>query len=98
MSNHTIDILERFVDSFVSLYVLLVFAWIVMSFLRLPFNLWVYRIRRFLDDTVEPYVRVFRRFVPSMGMLDLSPMIAVIALFAVDRVAISVLESFRPGP
>jgi YggT family protein len=96
MSNHTVDILERFVDSFVSLYVLLIFAWIVMSYLRLPFNLWVYRIRRFLDDTVEPYIRIFRRFVPSLGMIDISPIVAVVALFVFERVAISVLQGFRP--
>jgi YggT family protein len=96
MSNHTVDILERFVNAFVSLYVLLIFAWIVMSYLRLPFNMWVYRIRRFLDDTVEPYVRVFRRFVPSLGMLDISPMVAVVALFVFERIAISVLDGFRP--
>jgi YggT family protein len=96
MSNHTVDILERFVDSFVSLYVLLIFAWIVMSYLRLPFNLWVYRIRRFLDDTVEPYIRIFRRFVPSFGMIDISPIVAVVALFVFERVAISVLQGFRP--
>ena len=96
MSNHTVDILERFVNAFVSLYVLLIFAWIVMSYLRLPFNLWVYRIRRFLDDTVEPFVRIFRRFVPSLGMLDISPMVAVVALFVLERVAISVLDGFRP--
>jgi YggT family protein len=96
MSNHTVDILERFVDSFVSLYVLLIFAWIVMSYLRLPFNLWVYRIRRFLDETVEPYIRIFRRFVPSFGMIDISPIVAVVALFVFERVAISVLQGFRP--
>jgi YggT family protein len=96
MSNHTVDILERFVDSFVSLYVLLIFAWIVMSYLRLPFNLWVYRIRRFLDDTVEPYIRIFRRFVPSFGMIDISPIVAVVALFVFERIAISVLQGFRP--
>jgi uncharacterized protein YggT (Ycf19 family) len=67
-----------------------------MSYLRLPFNLWVYRIRRFLDDTVEPYIRIFRRFVPSFGMIDISPIVAVVALFVFERVAISVLQGFRP--
>ena len=54
-------------------------------------------IRTFLDDTVSPYVGVFRRWVPTLGPLDLSPMIAIIVLQVGERILMSVLDGFRPG-
>ena len=42
------------------------------------------RVQRFLDDVCEPYLRLFRRFMPPIGPLDLSPIVAVIALVVVS--------------
>jgi YggT family protein len=35
----------------------------------------------FLRDVSEPYLRLFRRFIPPLGAFDLSPMIAIIVLY-----------------
>ena len=43
----------------------------------------------------EPYLRIFRRFLPSFGPLDLSPMVAIIVLWLLDRVLITVLNRFN---
>lgn len=32
-----------------------------------------------LKKIVEPYLSIFRRFIPPLGMIDLSPIIAIIA-------------------
>ena len=48
---------------------------------------WLNRIQRFLYDVCDPYLRVFRRFVPPIGPLDLSPMIAVLVLVVLQQVA-----------
>jgi YggT family protein len=80
MSNHTVDIVETWVRAFVDVYTILIIAWIISSWVRLPYNVWVSRIRTFLDDTVSPYVGIFRRFLPMFGPLDLSPMAAIIVL------------------
>ena len=57
MSNHTVDIVETWVRAFVDVYTLLIIAWIISSWVRLPYNVWVGRIRTFLDDTVQPVRR-----------------------------------------
>jgi YggT family protein len=75
---------QRFVDTFIWVYILLIFAYILTSWIRLPYSL--HRVQRFLDDVCEPYIRIFRRILPSVGPLDLSPIVAVIALYAVRRV------------
>jgi YggT family protein len=75
---------QRFVDTFIWVYILLIFAYILTSWVRMPYSL--HRVQRFLDDVCEPYIRLFRRVLPSFGPLDLSPIVAVIALYVVRRV------------
>jgi YggT family protein len=97
MSNHTVDIIETWLRAFVDVYTILIIAWIISSWVRLPYNVWVSRVRTFLDDTVSPYVGVFRRFLPMFGPLDLSPMAAIIVLQLAERILQSVLDGFRPA-
>jgi YggT family protein len=97
MSNHTVDILERFVSRFGDVYTILIIAWIVFAWVRLPYNVWIGRVRTFVDETVSPYVRVFRRFLPMFGPLDLSPMFALIALRIAEAIIVNVLDGFRPA-
>jgi uncharacterized protein YggT (Ycf19 family) len=86
---------ETFVNVFVTVYTLIILVYIITSWLRLPYSSWLNRIQRFLYDVAEPYIRLFRRVLPPMGPLDLSPMVAVIALWVLDRVLITVLEQFH---
>ena len=86
---------ERFVTVFITVYTIVLLAYVVTSWLRLPYSPWLNRIQRFLYDVSEPYLRLFRRVLPSMGPLDLSPMIAIIVLGLLDRVLIRILEQFH---
>jgi YggT family protein len=86
---------QNFVQVFVWVYVLLIFAYVLMSWIRLPYSIWMSRIQRFLYDVCEPYLRLFRRILPPLGPLDLSPMVAVIVLFIAGRVAISLLDRLQ---
>src|SRR5437868_2507222 len=78
---------ETFVNVFVSVYSLLILLYIVASWLRLPYSTWLNRIQRFLYDVSEPYLRIFRRLLPSMGPLDLSPMVGIIVLIVFGQLA-----------
>jgi YggT family protein len=86
------DSVANFVNVFVSVYILLILAYIITSWIRLPYSPWLNRIQRFLYDVCEPYLRIFRRIVPPIGPLDLSPMIGVIVLIVVRSVAVSLLS------
>lgn len=97
MSNHTINLIETWVQAFTDVYTILIIAWLISSWVRLPYNVWIGRARTFLDDTVSPYVGIFRRRLPMLGPLDLSPMLALIVLQVVERILISVLDGFRPA-
>jgi YggT family protein len=90
-----IDSIKSFVDIFILVYVLLIFAYILTSWIRMPYSLWMNRIQRFLYDVCEPYLRIFRRFLPPLGPLDLSPMLAIISLFVLDRVLQAILDQLH---
>ncbi len=53
---------------------------------RLPYSNWVRRISDFLRDVCEPYLRLFRRILPALGPLDLSPVVAIFVLFLIKAV------------
>jgi YggT family protein len=87
--------IENFVTVFISVYILLIFAYIITSWFKLPYSVWLNRIQRFLYDVCEPYLRIFRRFLPQFGPLDLSPIIAIFSLYIIRIVIISILERFH---
>ena len=88
----TVSSIQRFIDVFVLVYVLLIFAYILMSWFRLPYSPWLNRVQRFLYDVCDPYLRVFRRFLPPLGPIDLSPMVAIFVLLILSNVVTSLLE------
>jgi YggT family protein len=84
-----VSTIQSFVDVFVAVYTLLIFAYVLTSWIRLPYSL--NRLQRFLYDVCEPYLRLFRRVLPSLGPIDLSPIVAVIVLVALDQVVVRLL-------
>ena len=86
---------ETFINVFLGLYGLVILAYILTSWLRLPYSPTLNRIQRFLYDVCEPYLRLFRRLLPATGAIDLSPMLALIALIVIDRFLIWVLNHFE---
>jgi len=83
--------LASFVEVFILVYILLLFAYILTSWIRLPYRPWLNRVQRFLYDVCDPYLRLFRRFLPPLGPLDLSPMVGVVVLILIQRVLVSLL-------
>src|SRR5437764_11636719 len=81
-----IDSVQSFISVFIYIYTLLILAYIITSWIRLPYSPWLNRIQRFLYDVCEPYLRLFRRILPTFGPLDLSPVVAVAVLVILGRV------------
>jgi YggT family protein len=87
-----ISSIQSFISVFTGVYVLLIFAYILTSWVKLPYSPTVNRIERFLYDVCEPYLRLFRRFLPPLGPLDLSPIVGVFALILGARIVNTILE------
>jgi YggT family protein len=91
-----VDTAQGFVGILFLVYLLCIFAYILTSWIPLPYNVWLNRIQRFLYDVVDPYLRLFRRFIPQLNMgglgLDLSPIFAILVLYALNRIVQGLLE------
>jgi len=77
--------LQSFVTVFTSIYVLLILAYVLMSWIRLPYSSVVATVQRFLDEVCRPYLGLFRGRIPTLGPLDLSPIVAVVVLLVAAR-------------
>ena len=87
-----ISTIQNFVNVFISVYILLIFGYIITSWVKLPYSPWLNRIQRFLYDVCDPYLRIFRRILPPLGPLDISPIIAVFSLIFLNRIIGSLLD------
>jgi uncharacterized protein YggT (Ycf19 family) len=69
---------------------LCIFVRILLSWVPLRSGTVVYRIYSFLYDITEPYLGLFRRFLPPVRLgnaaLDLSPLAGIAVLIVVSRI------------
>ena len=76
----TASSLQSFVSVFAGIYVLLIFVYIVLSWFQLPYSRTTATVQKFLDEVCSPYLGLFRGRIPTLGPLDLSPIVAVVVL------------------
>lgn len=84
--------LSRILITLFNFYELLIVVYVLSSWL--PRSNWANDVRRALASIVEPYLGIFRRFIPSAGGLDFSPIIAIIVLNIVGQFAARLLASY----
>ena len=73
-----VSTVEQFVDIFIGVYILVILIWVLLSWFRLPYSL--NPVQRFLNDVVSPYLNLWRRIIPMLGPLDLSPIVGLFGL------------------
>ncbi len=78
------DLAASFLGSLTIVYTIMIIAYAMQSFVPLGYSAPVMRLRRFLDDTVAPFLLVFRRVIPPLGPLDLSAMVALFGLWIIS--------------
>jgi YggT family protein len=82
-----------YLSTLVYVYVIVIILYIVVQLLfsaglRPPYSRTTDAILGFLRDVCEPYLRIFRRMLPSFGAFDFSPIVAIVVLELVNAVLI----------
>jgi uncharacterized protein YggT (Ycf19 family) len=77
--------IANFLGALVTVYIILIFAHILLQLafsfgLRVPYSTWSSAIIGFLRDVVDPYLGLFRRFIPPLGPIDVSPIVGILVL------------------
>jgi uncharacterized protein YggT (Ycf19 family) len=86
----------NYVSALFEVYIVLIFVYILLNLLfsfgvRLPYSRFSDAVMNFLRDVSEPYLKLFRRLIPTVGMFDFTPMIAIIVLYFVRTIIVNVI-------
>ena len=73
-----------------TIYQFMIFAYILMS--------WIPALQQstfgeMLGKLVEPYLSIFRKFIPPIGMIDISPIVAIFALTYIAKGLFIVIQN-----
>jgi YggT family protein len=93
----TRDDIADYVQTLALVYLVLIFIRIIMSWIpRIPYNRWLAGFLKFVSDVTDPYLNLFRRFLPPVrlgpGALDLSPIVATFVLLIVSGIVASIIR------
>ena len=93
----TRDDIANYVGALFEVYIAIIFVYIllnlVLSFgVRLPYSRWSDAFLNFLRDVSEPYLRIFRRLIPSIGGFNFTPMLAIIVLIIADSLVVGLIR------
>ena len=86
--------ISTYVSALFTVYIALIFIYILLNLLlsfgvRIPYSRWSDVAMNFLRNVCEPYLRLFRRLLPTVGNFDFTPIIAILLLY--------VAQSLIPG-
>ena len=68
-----------------------VLSW-VGQFRSIPYNLTLRAVTGFVEESTDPYLNLFRAWMPRLGPLDISPVIAIIALSVLGALAVNLIR------
>jgi YggT family protein len=85
-----------FVSALVTVYWIILIAWVIASLVfafgaRVPYSRPLNAVLDFLRDVSEPYLRLFRFLPLRIGPLDLTPLVAILALRIVGDIVVSLI-------
>lgn len=62
----------------IEFYIMLIFAYVILSWF--PLSGIFLDLHRVLATVCEPYLGVFRRIIPPIGMIDITPIVGIVVL------------------
>jgi YggT family protein len=89
--------IASYLNTLLLVYFVLIFIRIILTWIpRIPYNPVLNALLKFVQDVTDPYLNLFRRFLPPLrvgaGALDLSPMIAIFVLFIVGSIVVNLVH------
>ena len=84
-----------YVSALFLVYIVLILIRVLISWIpRMPYNPTLRKMLDFISETTDPYLNLFRRFIPPLGggfALDLSPMIGIIVLVVLQAIVVGLI-------
>jgi uncharacterized protein YggT (Ycf19 family) len=92
----TRDTAADYVSALFLVYSVIIVVYVLTSLIfslgaRVPYSRLSDVLLGFLRDVCEPYLRIFRRFIPMIGPLDITPIVALIVLNVVGGIVVRLI-------
>jgi uncharacterized protein YggT (Ycf19 family) len=86
-----------YLQALIYVYSIIIFAYVLTSLIfslgvRVPYARWSDALLSFLRDVSEPYLRIFRRFLPMLGPIDISPIVGILVLQIVGGILVNIVR------
>ena len=85
-----------YAEALIFVYLILIIANVLLSWVQqfrpLPYNLPLRAVVGFIEESTNPYLNVFRSFIPRIGPLDISPIVAILVLSIVGGLAVDLIR------
>jgi YggT family protein len=89
-----VDQVITYVSALFTVFILVIFLRIVLSFVPRPPASGPFRaVWNFAHQSTEWYLGIFRRFIPPLGMFDLSPIVGLLVLYILRNLVLGLLGS-----
>jgi YggT family protein len=94
------DDVATYVSALFTVYLILIVVYVVLGWIQMfrpiPYNVPLRATIRFVEESVQPYLGIFRRFIPPLGGpgmgIDLSPLIGMILLVILQGIVVGLIE------
>ena len=88
--------LADYVAALLLVYTVLIIANVVLSWIQqfrpLPYNTPLRAVIGFIEESTNPFLNLFRRFIPRLGPLDISPIVAILVLSIVGGLVVNLIR------
>ena len=85
-----------YVAALVFVYTVLIIGNVLLSwigqFRPIPYNLTLRAVTGFIEESTDPFLNMFRAWVPRIGPLDISPIIAILAVSLLGGLAVNLIR------
>jgi uncharacterized protein YggT (Ycf19 family) len=85
-----------YVGALLLVYTVLIIANVLLSWIQqfrpLPYNAPLRAVVGFIEESTNPFLNLFRRFIPRIGPLDISPVVAILALSILGGLAVNLIR------
>ncbi len=83
--------LVNVIVALINFYSILIVVYVLMSWIPRGSARIVEDVRSVLASVCEPYLGLFRRIIPPLGMVDFSPIVAILVLELISWLVVAIL-------
>ncbi len=87
-----IILLIRLLDIYLwTVIIAVMLSWLIAFDVLNMRNKFVYKVCTFLNDVTRPPIVFLRRFIPPLGGIDITPMVVIFGIYAIQGILYSML-------